>query len=489
MKNKKIKILIICLVAVVVICTSIVATVMVKNNLKMKEIEEIRAKLESEVAVEEIQLDENYTHYFEQYGMTYDGSTKVDKDYTSYRAVCFINEDNSRTLYSFASAVNYQKDGKFVPIDTRIKNTAETQRKNEGYVYSVASNDTVTLFNKVFDEKKGVLIKDKVVSFEVLAPTARAEKAFCEDRENFIGVDRDMVCYGGALSQNTQTYFYPSNLGANCEIVCKDNSTHTFSLGLSISTKGVKVGRTPGGYWILTKSNGGNQETVGVIQAPIVKDKNGNIIRSNSIEIYKKFGQKNYTIDLLLDETADLTDATVYFAFEIRKGNQPDNALYSAVPALQYAYLKNHSVIGKSEDLGIGRLMVRFETAKDFLLKADMIKSADFFVYNATPSSDMTVSAVKVLEDWCSLTGNWNDNYKTGKVVATAKADGSVIKFNLTDEFKVWCDDESGQEEHNGIQLRTDESGEKNIVLLSGDNTLFNNYMEIVFNAKTDSEK
>ncbi|MBQ7046684.1 MAG: hypothetical protein IJN85_02945 [Oscillospiraceae bacterium] len=489
MKNKKVKILIFCLVGVLVCAGITVAAITAVNDINLKNIEKTRIKLESEVVVEPIKLDENYVHYFEQYGIAYDGSMKVDKDYTSYATVGFINNDNSRTLFAFASDVNYKSDGKFVPIDIRVKNTTQTEQQEKGYVYSVAGNNVDTLFNKVFDSQKGIIIADKDLSFEVLAPKGSAGKATYEVRKNFIDMDRAMIGYSDVAAEGTSTYFYPSNLGVNCEIVCSEKASHKLSFDLLVNTQGVKVRQEPGGYWIIYESNKKGWETIlGVIQMPIIKDAEGNFIRTNDIKLHKKPDGK-YAVKLLLDKNADLAGATVYLAFEIRKGNQPDNALYSGLPNLKHAYLKNHVVIGQSEDLGIGRLMMLFGVESDYLFSEDMITSVDFFIYNLTPNDTMTVTAYRALEEWCSLVGNWNCNYKIGDSVSTAKAGESVIKLDITDEFKFWCGDGNGDIENYGLQLRADETDNNHLILFSGDNTLFSNYTKIVFNKKAEEEK
>lgn len=87
---------------------------------------------------------------------------------------------------------------------------------------------------------------------------------------------------------------------------------------------------------------------------------------------------------------------------------------------------------------------------------------------------------LSVLEDWCSVTGNWNSSYKTGKITSAASPVGNQITFDITNETKKWCDDESGQAEHNGVLLKTaNENNGTNYIILSNDSTLYNNYTEI----------
>ena len=89
---------------------------------------------------------------------------------------------------------------------------------------------------------------------------------------------------------------------------------------------------------------------------------------------------------------------------------------------------------------------------------------------------------LSVLEDWCSITGNWNKKYKTGEKASTTSLLGNEVCFDITEEVKKWCDDKKGKLEHNGLLLKTaTEEVDKHYVLLSNDCSLYNNYTEINF--------
>ena len=86
-----------------------------------------------------------------------------------------------------------------------------------------------------------------------------------------------------------------------------------------------------------------------------------------------------------------------------------------------------------------------------------------------------------VLEDWCSLTGNWNDHYEIGKRTALLESVTPELRFDITDEVKMWCGDPDGQLEHNGVLLKSvDEAVGVYNVLLSNDNTLYRNRTEVL---------
>ena len=88
---------------------------------------------------------------------------------------------------------------------------------------------------------------------------------------------------------------------------------------------------------------------------------------------------------------------------------------------------------------------------------------------------------MRLLEDWCSLTGNWSKQYKTGARASLLEQAGPELKFDITDEVRAWCLDPEGQLEHNGVLLKDVEEREGVYgILLSNDNTLYHNKTEII---------
>ena len=166
----------------------------------------------------------------------------------------------------------------------------------------------------------------------------------------------------------------------------------------------------------------------------------------------------------------------------MRRESQPDNSIYSKDPDLKYAFLRNYAVVGNSDDYGIGRLLIRYKFAKYFDLKPDIIQSAKFHMYSLNQGNE-EFELLSVLEDWCSVRGNWNNNYKTGDITSKASLSDNHLDFDITEETKKWCKDESGQAEHNGVLLKTSsENNGENYIILSNDSSLYNNYTEIKIN-------
>ena len=239
----------------------------------------------------------------------------------------------------------------------------------------------------------------------------------------------------------------------------------------------------PGGYLIISKDKIGTDgkvstEIVGVIQKPLLKREDGSI-SYNCFLNFLKIDEETYIIQFDLDSVFFDKNSVAFIAFEMRREKQPDNALYSNLPNMENSYLSNYSIIGNSTVYGIGRLMVRYVFVKNFNLHSNQIKDVSYYTYNLNNHNEQ-FELLPILEDWCSMTGNWNNNYLTGNRIAFLLQNEQELKFDITEEVKKWCDDTKGQMERNGLQLKTavEKEDEYNI-LLSNDNSLFRNRTEI----------
>lgn len=431
-----------------------------------------------------ITLASDYNELFTNEELDRKGHTEELSEYTTDVSAAYQNKDGSKTLYVYSSPIRYLNSmGDLTMIDTRIANVRDKQLRKAGYIYTVADSDIKSFYPKKLSEEKGILIKntgllsENECSYEFGINTSKSKLGWYTEKKNFICQDTNAIQYKDCFDNTADIYFYPSSSGTNCEISFnrKPNENKiTFWLKADGNTFDLNI--EPGGY-IAFKENT-SKEIKAVIQKPLLKNKNGEIRYDNSIKLSSQGGGL-YLLEFCFDSDADFTNATAYISFEMRRENQPDNALYSNEPELKYAYLRNYSVIGNSDSYGIGRLLIRYKFAKYFDLKADNIQSCEFHMYSLNQGYEK-LELLSVLEDWCSVTGNWNSSYKTGKITSAASPVGNQITFDITNETKKWCDDESGQAEHNGVLLKTaNENNGTNYIILSNDSTLYNNYTEI----------
>ena len=171
----------------------------------------------------------------------------------------------------------------------------------------------------------------------------------------------------------------------------------------------------------------------------------------------------------------------------MRVEKQPDTALYSKKADLQYAYLINRSIIGRSADYGIGRSLIRYRFCNPFSLKSSEIQHANYFTYNISrlnkKHAKQNFKLNTVLDDWCSILVNWKDNIQIGKQTSEYNGDDAVLAFDITDEVKKWCDEPTGLAERKGVMLQSSGEKEKDFdVILSNDNALFRTRTEVILN-------
>lgn len=449
----------------VMICLT---TVCVTKSLKWEEVQ--------------IQLDSNYNELFTFEEMKDKGHVSICEEYLTKDSIGYNNNDGTKTLYIYASQINLQKGNDFTQIDTRIKNTTDSIFRNNNYIYTVCNNDIKSYYNRDFNDIHGVLLKKGNSYFEI---TKNHNNSLAEYKEcpNFIGEKKYMITYDKVIS-NAILKFYPSRIGSNCEIDYQKLNQNKFDLNLTVSEPDIKLNKEKGGYIILTKNTKdknekASTEIIGVIQKPLIKNKENGVSYKNNIE-YQKISDNQYKLTFELDNKYVGDEALVYISFEMRREKQPDNAIYSKLPNLTNAYLCNYSVIGNNEDYGIGRQLIRYNFVKFFGLHSKQIKKANYYLYSLTNNKDQ-FELLTVLEDWCSITGNWNNNYKTGSITSMFDLHSKEMNFNITKEVKKWCNADDGQMEHNGVMLKsiTEMEGVYNIIL-SNDNALFKNKTEII---------
>ncbi len=432
-----------------------------------------------------IKLHSTYNELFSQQQLERKGHSKIIPEYSTDVSIGYHNYDGTKTIYIYASPIRFQNSsGQLSMIDTRIANVRDSEKRNKEYLYTIANSDIKPFFPKQLTKQKGVLIS-KDISYEIGLYNDQPVLGWYKTQKNFIGEEKNMIVYKKAINHKADISFYPSSLGTNCEIEFnhsfKDDS---LSFWLHVEEQDVILKKEPGGYLTLNrctidKTGGTVNEILGVIQKPIIKNAQGNFSEDNSIELFSE-GEGSYRLQFKFDNTYLKKGAKAFIAFEMKRENQPDNALYSKLANLEYAYLRNYSIIGNNSEYGIGRLMIRYKFAKFFDLQSSEIKEANYYAYSLTQNNDR-LEMLSVLEDWCSLTGNWDDHYKTGGQASVLELKEQTLKFNITEEVKKWCNDSGGQMEHNGVMLKstTEKEGIYNIIL-SNDNTLYRNVTEVV---------
>lgn len=433
---------------------------------------------------EDIILESNYNDLFTSDELMSNGNIELLSQYNADAAVAYKNIDGKTHLYVYANPIRFEDlDGSLKFIDTRIKNVEENAGWNSKYIYTVSENDIIPLYPEKLNDDFGVkLVKD--ISYEFGSYYESVNYADYIEDENFIGEVKNMIEYKDAFGEGINLKCYPSNIGTNCEIEFNKDYNKSLDLWLKLED-GLNAEVSNGGYIIIfdNQSNsidGVNEKNIlGIIQPPIIKDNSGGILYDNSIEL--KLDDKENTYKLTFNFSQEVKcSSTMYFSAEMRRFKQPDTTLYSGKPNLTYSYLLNHAVIGKDEKKSIGRHLIRFLFCDMFNIKKEEIEDVKFSMYSLSEKENVFLMNT-VEEGWCSLLDNWNSNIEIGDSVSKAISKNHIIEFDLTEETKEWCDVKSVKNEQFGLLLSLDKEDDYNVIL-SNDNALFNNRVEVILN-------
>lgn len=411
------------------------------------------------------------------------GHIKIIDEYSSTNTLAYENIDGTKSLYLFASPYAYIDDnGELVDINNNLVKCKSEKNNKKNYSYEVARNDIKSYYPSQIIESQGIFIS-KDVSLE-FGLDSHEKKATIVKKNNFIGNNLNMCKYADAFDGTADMYVYPSYLGVNCELVYKttpDSNQLTFWMKIN-GLGDYEIQKEDIGYLnIYDKSLQGKDallKTVGVVQAPIVRNQSGDVSMNNDINVVH-IRNDLYQITMNIDEKFLKEGNRIFISWELRREKQSDNTIYSAKPDLQYGYLKNAYVIGESEDYGVGRTLIRFGDLGDLHLDMGNIKKLNYYLYVLTGKNN-SYEVCPMLEKWCSILGNWNSNYKFGKPQSKVLINRNIMKVNLE---KLRGNGNEFSNENYGVLLKAcDEGNNKSSVVLSNDNSLYPVCTELIFN-------
>lgn len=410
--------------------------------------------------------------------------TNILPEYSSEVSICFESRNSEKTLMIFSTPIQYINQYDILtPIDTRISNTKDFSLKQKNYVYQTSNCDITTYYPEYVNNEKGIIIKNSDAEYEFGIETNVDLFSKYSVISNFIDESRYGIIYKNAFGKNTMLQSYPTSLGSKNEVVIsKRNDITKFDFWISLNDCSLRS--EPGGYILIIsnkKDEDGKEIITGIIQAPLLKDKNGGISLKSNLKIKENL-KNRYLIEVELDKKFINDKSTTYpivfdLSFEMRKEKQPDTQVYSAFPNLN-TYLRNFAIIGNHTDYGDCRSYIRYQFLNGYNLKAEQIKSINYVTYNLT-NNNTTMAFYKVDKDWCSLTSNWNTKIPFSKKITELDVKQGVTKFDITEIAKTFITDPTGELQRDGLLLKS-ENNEFDI-LLSADSSFFPVRTEIVF--------
>lgn len=431
-------------------------------------------------------LDKEGGEIFTQQQLTERGHIRELPEYNTNVSVGYENSDGTKTLYIFSSPYKYKNSlGQLKNIDTRIISITDEKMRNNGYIYAVKDSDIISLFPRELSKETGICLY-QTSKYKFFFDNGSPSCAQYITKQNFIGEEKNMILYDNICGENTSGFFYPSSTGINCEITFGEKySNSALKVVIELEDGNLKMRKDKGGYIVLydtRKIDGsGVNDIYGVIKTPLLKKNENGEVKYNNSYILNKIKKNTYEIEMQFNDTSMIKNMTAFLSFEIRRENQPDNAIYSGKPDLKNNFLTNYSIIGNSKDYGVGRNMIRFVLTESFKISQEDIIKAEYHTYSLySTTSPAKLEMRSIMEDWCSVTGNWNRFYKYGDQVSFLNANGHDLTFDITKEVMQWCNTKSPKSEYFGLLMKNTEEKEGEYqVILSNDNTLFKNYTMI----------
>lgn len=427
-------------------------------------------------------LEDNYVDFITQEQYVKNGHLALLPEFNTDATIAYLNKDGTATLYAFAVPIRFiNEKNEYVNIDTRIINVADDEYRKKGYIYKIALSDIEPYYPKCFSN--GMLIKGET-SYIVKSLVKNSLPAKYIKKKNIINEEKNMIHYGKVFGEGTSLDLYPTLLGSAAEIELLEKNDASLSFSLTLDDGFIDINEF--GYLVINKKvakETGELENkiIGVIQTPIIKDKDG------KISCYNKWSYKllNNEYVITLEPDIDFLNTTsypikIYTTFEQRRFKQPDSAIFSKKPNLN-TFLSHISIVGNNHLYGIARNRIRFNFAKYLGRNSEKIFSAHYNVYCINNCKNCKLELLTLNEDWCSITGTWNTEVAIGERTSISEIYDQVVSFDITDETKKWNGDTTGVLEHNGVLMKyINEECDIFSILSSNDSTLFNNYAEII---------
>ena len=271
-------------------------------------------------------------------------------DYDSSYTVCYKNEDDTYSMYIFASPIQYKTNGKYVVID----NTVVISKKT-GFAFENKTNNVKTYFPKTLSESFRV---EKDTAFLEFCP-AFETAGFSEGKKivttNMYGDEVSAVIYERS---DMDLVFYSTKGGIKAEVILKEKpKTNEFIF--TVESDATSFENKQNGY-ILFKNGGENH---GIIYQPLVQytaDNGQQLDVTTQMNIDR--AEDTYLVTVTIDESIAGNAKTKYPikldpSFEMYLNKMADSTVYSKHDINNY--LASYAVIGEHEVFGEGWHYVR----------------------------------------------------------------------------------------------------------------------------------
>lgn len=397
-------------------------------------------------------------------------------DYDSPYTICYQNSDNTYSVYIFSSPIQFNTENGYEIIDNTI-----VESSDPNYAFENKANKIKTYFPLFLCNSFKVVREDDFIEFTVEDDVTGFSDA---KQQMFMNMYGDMVSAVVYERSDMNMVFYPTKAGIKSEIVLKqkiDDNQHNFH----VTTNGTSYQNDQNGYILISSG----EEKVGLIYSPLIKgsmdkyDENDNNISIKS-NMHINREEDGYAVSISIDEGAfnneDIYPISFDPSFELYLSKQPDSGIYSKKQN-ENSYLREISVIGNSDSLGIGMQYMRFRLNNFINIDKDSIISSFYHISELSGfTSRKILNLHKMHIQWSSTGLCWINKVECGEKISTKKIKKSGdIAFDITKYTWECFTDTTCSTESYGLLLEGTENKNSYRIFASSDNSLYSPYVEI----------
>lgn len=404
-----------------------------------------------------------------QIEMKTNGHLEQLHDYDSPYTICYKNEDNTYSMYIFASPIQYQTNNGYTIIDNTV-----IESNKLGFAFENRANSIKTYFPKALSNPLRVENGSKFLEFKPNWDITGFSDAKKTVFTNMYGDKVSAVIY---KRNDMDLVFYPTKAGIKSEIILKETSDNN-EFSFIVKTNAASSENKQNGY-ILFKDG---DEIQSIIYQPLVfynAEKGQQVDLTVQMEINR--ASDNYHVVMIADQNIISNAKAPYVrldpSFEMYLNKMPDSTVYSKRNVNNY--LANYAVVGEHPVTGSGWHYLRLRLNYILYTKEENIISSAYYIrnlYSIKESHEVFMYQAK--QQWSSTRLTWEDRIESKKVISVINpSEKGFYLFKITDFVQECVNDTSWETESLGVLLKSESSYH---ILTTSDNAMYSPYIKLI---------
>ena len=398
------------------------------------------------------------------------GHKKHLNNYDSPYTICYMNEDDTYTMYIFASPIQYKTEsGEYAIIDNTV---IKTNKPN--FIFENKANNIKTYFPKTLLKSFLIIKEYNFLEFKLDWDI----NGFSEAKQTtFTNMYNDEVSAVVYERKDMDLVFYPTKAGIKTELVLKEKPEDN-KFAFIVKSGASEYENNQNGY-ILFK-NGYEEENI--IYQPLVQytaNKGRQLDVTTQMNIYRE--ESGYYVGMIIDDNV-IENAKYPIkldpSFEMCLNKIPDSTVYSKHDINNY--LASFGIVGGHPIFGEGWHYSRLRLNYFMTLKQDSFKSAVYYIKTLcdnTKAEDF--KTYESSEQWSSTGMLWESKKPPGKLISekTIPLNG-YWGISMNEYVKACFDDPNWEKESVGFLMKVEKQNAYRIIATS-DNSLYSPFLKI----------